>query len=162
MHSTLRKMVTTIAALAAVAAGSAAIAGAASKGTSTTPGASTTPGPGSAAPSSQRPQRPNETALTGDTAAKVRKAAQDKVPGGTILRVETDADQGAAYEAHVRKSDGTEVTVLVDKSFKVVGVRSCGGPGGRGQRGGGPGGPPPGTNQPGDYQGGAPYQGTYQ
>jgi uncharacterized membrane protein YkoI len=66
--------------------------------------------------------RPGETALTGDTAAKVKAAAQAKVPGGTVLRVETDADHGSPYEAHVRKSDGTEVEVLVDKSFDVTAV----------------------------------------
>ena len=58
--------------------------------------------------------------LTGDTAAKVRDAAKAKVPGGTILRVETDSD--GVYEAHVRKSDGTEVEVKVNKSFDVTAV----------------------------------------
>src|SRR5438477_3329348 len=42
------------------------------------------------------PQRSDETLLTGDTAAQVRKAALAKVSGGTILRVETDADGNAA------------------------------------------------------------------
>jgi hypothetical protein len=37
-------------------------------------------------------QRSDETVLTGDTATKVREAALAKVPGGTIVRVETDAD----------------------------------------------------------------------
>ena len=42
--------------------------------------------------------------------------------GGTIERVETDADHGSPYEAHVRKSDGTELEVLVNKSFEVTAV----------------------------------------
>ena len=42
------------------------------------------------------------------------------MPGGTVLRVETD--EGGVYEAHVRKSDGTEVEVEVDKSFDVTEV----------------------------------------
>jgi hypothetical protein len=46
------------------------------------------------------------------------------VPGGTIVRVETDADGNAAYEAHMTKADGTPVTVYVSKSFDVVGVQS--------------------------------------
>jgi uncharacterized membrane protein YkoI len=76
--------------------------------------------------------------LTGDTADKVKAAALDKVPGGTVLRVESGGHGGSAYHAHVRKSDGTEVTVLVDKDFKATSVetRSAGGPGGPGHRGG--------------------------
>src|SRR3954454_19141005 len=53
-----------------------------------------------------------ETPLTGDTADRVRTAAQAAVPGGTVDRVETDSD-GSPYEAHVTKSDGTHVTVKV-------------------------------------------------
>ena len=60
-------------------------------------------------------QRSDETLLTGDTAAKVRQLALAKVPGGTIVRVETDADGNAAYEAHMVKADGTPVTVYVNK-----------------------------------------------
>jgi hypothetical protein len=63
-----------------------------------------------------------EQPLSGDVAAKVRDAALAKVPGGTIERVETDADHGSPYEAHVRRSDGTELEVLVNKSFEVTAV----------------------------------------
>ena len=70
------------------------------------------------------PQRADETVLTGDTAARVRKAALAKVSGATIERIETDADGNAAYEAHMVKSDGTRVTVYVNKSFEVVSVES--------------------------------------
>jgi hypothetical protein len=63
-----------------------------------------------------------ERPLSGDVAAKVRAAALAKVDGGTIERVETDADHGSPYEAHVRKSDGTELEVLVNKSFEVTAV----------------------------------------
>jgi uncharacterized membrane protein YkoI len=70
------------------------------------------------------PQRADETPLTGDTAAQVRKAALAKVSGATIERVETDADGNAAYEAHIVKSDGSRATVYVNKSFEVVSVES--------------------------------------
>jgi hypothetical protein len=70
------------------------------------------------------PQRPDETLLTGDTAAKVGQAALAKVSGGTIERVETDADGNAAYEAHMTRSDGSRVTVYVNKSFEVVGTQA--------------------------------------
>jgi hypothetical protein len=63
-----------------------------------------------------------EQPLTGDVASKVRDAALAKVDGGTIERVETDADHGSPYEAHVRKTDGTELEVLVNKSFQVTAV----------------------------------------
>ena len=62
-----------------------------------------------------------ETLLTGDDAAKATAAAQAAVPGGTIERVETDAE-GATYEAHVVKADGSHVTVKMDASFSVTSI----------------------------------------
>ena len=102
-----------------VGAGSYGVASAASGSSSKTPSA--------AAPSAQRPwgpQRSDETPLTGDTAAKVRELALAKVPGGTIVRVETDADGNAAYEAHMVKADGSPVTVYVNKQLEVVSVQA--------------------------------------
>ena len=64
-----------------------------------------------------------EVLLTGDTADKVRAAAQAAVPAATIQRVETDAE-GSPYEAHMTKSDGTHVTVKVDSSFKVTSIEN--------------------------------------
>jgi len=64
---------------------------------------------------------PGETLLTGTTAAKVKAAALKAVPGGTIIRVETDSE-GSPYEAHMRKADGSMVTVKIDKSFKVTSI----------------------------------------
>jgi hypothetical protein len=64
-----------------------------------------------------------EALLTGDTAAKVKAAATAAVPGGTIQRVENDAE-GSPYEAHVTKADGSQVTVKVDASFKVTSIES--------------------------------------
>ena len=94
-----------------LAAGSYGIASAASgSGTATTP---------STAPPRPRP-RPRlraggpvgRAAERRDAAhrrhhEKVTAAAQAEVPGGTIVRVETDADGHAAYEAHMTKADGT-------------------------------------------------------
>ena len=60
-----------------------------------------------------------EVLLTGDTADKVRAAALAAVPGGTVQRVENDAE-GSPYEAHMTKADGTQVTVKVDSNFKVT------------------------------------------
>jgi hypothetical protein len=67
------------------------------------------------------PVRSDEKALSTGDAAKVRAAALKAVPGGTVYRVETDAGDGA-YEAHMTKSDGTAVTVKLDKNFNVTKV----------------------------------------
>jgi hypothetical protein len=120
MDRTKRAVVIAATALG-VAAGSYGIASAASGSGSSGSKGST------AAPSSQRPwgsQRSDETPLTGDTASKVRALALAKVPGGTLVRVETDADGNAAYEAHMTKADGTPVTVYVSKALDVVSVQS--------------------------------------
>jgi uncharacterized membrane protein YkoI len=60
-----------------------------------------------------------ETALTGDKLTKATAAAKAAVSGGTVERAETDAE-GAAYEVHMTKSDGSEVTVKLDTNFKVT------------------------------------------
>jgi hypothetical protein len=65
-------------------------------------------------------QRSGETPLTGDALAKVTAIAKEKVPGGTVVRVETDADGRAAYEAHMTDGSGAPVTVYVDKDFQYV------------------------------------------
>jgi hypothetical protein len=65
-----------------------------------------------------------EAALPSDTAAKVKAAAEAKVPGGTVERVETDVDHGSPYEAHVRKADGTELEVLIGEDFQVTAVNT--------------------------------------
>ncbi len=69
-------------------------------------------------------QRSDETPLTGDALAKVTTLASAKVPGGTIVRVETDADGHAAYEAHMTNASGAPVTVYVDSQFNVVSVET--------------------------------------
>ncbi len=68
-----------------------------------------------------------EELLTGDNASKVTAAALVAVPGGTVDRVETDAE-GDAYEAHMTKADGSHVTVKFDSAFNVTKIES--GPGG--------------------------------
>ncbi len=87
------------------------------------------PGPPPGDPSHGGHVGPNgvrEELLTGDVASKVRAAALDKVGGGTVERVETDADHGSPYEAHIRRSDGTELEVLVNKDFSVTAVNEMG------------------------------------
>jgi hypothetical protein len=45
---------------------------------------------------------------------------------GTVERTETDVDHGSPNEAHIRKSDGTQVEVLVNKDFEVTAVNEMG------------------------------------
>jgi uncharacterized membrane protein YkoI len=118
MKSRIVKVVAGVTALAAFALGGAAVAQAVGNTT-------TTDNNGSASKSSGAlPQRTDETVLTGDTASKVTAAAEAKVRGATVERVETDADGHAAYEAHMVNADGSRVTVYVDKQFEVVGTES--------------------------------------
>ncbi len=130
----LTKPILALAAIAALGggAGVAAIASAdtATTSTSGTSGAAVTQTP----TNTQAPQRDphmgghtangiTETLLTGDTAAKATAAALAAVPGGTIERVETDAE-GAVYEAHMTKADGSHVTVKLDANFNVTGTEA--------------------------------------
>jgi hypothetical protein len=73
---------------------------------------------------------PGETLVTGTTASQLTAAAKAAVPGATIVRVETDSD-GAAYEVHMQKADGSYVTVKFDTNLKVTSTLSGfgGGPG---------------------------------
>jgi hypothetical protein len=140
------RVATVGASLGALALGGSALADAASGGSSTstaTTPATTQPAPGpygagQPAPGGPRgarrdPTKPGghvgangktEVALASDVAAKVKAAAEAKVPGGTVERVETDVDHGSPYEAHVRKADGTELEVLVDADYQVTAVNT--------------------------------------
>lgn len=60
-----------------------------------------------------------ETLLTGDELTSATKAAEAAEPGATVVRAETDAE-GAKYEVHMKKSDGSMVTVKLDASFNVT------------------------------------------
>jgi len=114
--------------------GGYAIANAATSTASPSPSAGSSSDSNSAAPPARAPFDPIkgghvgangvvETLLTGTTADKARAAALAAVPGGTVQRVENDAE-GATYEAHMLKSDGTPVTVKMDANFKVTGIET--------------------------------------
>jgi hypothetical protein len=79
-----------------------------------------------------KPMRSDEQLLTGDVAAKVTAAAKAKEPTATIQRVETDSD--GVYEAHMVRTDGTQIIVQIDKDYQVTNVQEMGqgGPGGPG------------------------------
>ena len=124
MVTNFRKTAAAVAVLAAAGLGGAALAGAA--GTKT--GSSAT--------------RPQREALSSATAAKVKAAALEKVPGATVLRTEAGGPYSTPYHAHVKTSDGTLKVVLVNASFEATAVQADEGRRGRGGRHGGPGGGP--------------------
>jgi hypothetical protein len=73
--------------------------------------------------------RSGETALTGDTLSSASAAALAAVPGGTVTRASTENDSslnGAAYEVHVTKSDGSHVVVIENASFTVLATQAAG------------------------------------
>ncbi|MDQ2749331.1 MAG: hypothetical protein M3Y44_07365 [Actinomycetota bacterium] len=115
--------------LAAGAIGATAIAAGAQ--TSTTAGAPSTASTAPAVPDGDggpgrghggaAPMRGDEKTVTTAQAATLKSAALKAVPGGTVIRVETDSGDGV-YEAHMTKADGTDVTVKFDKNLAVTGV----------------------------------------
>src|SRR5919204_1547617 len=115
----LRSWIVTPALAAGLAVGAAGVASAASDGSSSTFGGT---------PAAQMPDPatmihgPGETLLTGTAAVRARAAALAAVPGATVMRVETDSGR-AAYEAHLRKANGSEVTVKLDRDFNVSAVQ---------------------------------------
>jgi hypothetical protein len=131
MQNRLTRPVLAAALAVGAGAGSYGVASAASGSgtTTTTTTTASTPStsrpsapPGASAKNPWGNQRSDETLLTGDALAKVKAVALAKVSGGTIVRVETDADGHAAYEAHMTKADGSPVTVYVDENFNFVSV----------------------------------------
>jgi hypothetical protein len=126
--TSIRSKLTTFAAIGAAALGGGAIANAATSGTSTTSStAATTPAPAAGQPSASQGRHTangkTETALTGDVAAKVKAAALAKV-AGTVDRVETNVDSSAPFEAHITRSDGTQVEVQVSSDYTVAAVNT--------------------------------------
>ena len=121
MHTIIRKSATTVAVLSAFGLGGAAIAGAAGNGKST--------------------NQQQRSALSSATAAKVKAAALDKVPGATVLRTEAGGPYGTPYHAHIKTSGGTLQVVLVNSDFEATAVQADRARGGRGPGGhrGGPG-----------------------
>jgi hypothetical protein len=130
----------------------AATSSASAAGTSSPAASSTVPAPGPRGRADTATAvRAGEKAETGANLATLKAAALKAVPGGSVYRVETDAD-GATYEAHMTKADGTHVTVKFGKNLTVTAIQDgmgAGGPGGpdgamgRGGHSGPAGGTPP-------------------
>jgi hypothetical protein len=130
----VRRALTTGAIVVGASIGAAGIASAAtSSGSGSTSTSTSTPSGSSSsaagAPSGTPPagtdpatlnHGPNETLLTGTDLQKATAAATAAEPGATVIRAETDSSGASPYEVHMKKSDGTDVTVELDSSFNVV------------------------------------------
>ena len=154
----LRRALVTGAVVAGAGLGTAGIASAATTSTTTpTSGSSSTTAPasdsGSAPANGSAPTMPpggadpatlahgpNETLLTGSDLQKATAAATAAVPGATVIRAETDSSGASPYEVHMKKADGTDVTVELNSSFEAITTVSGFGAGPAG--GHGPGGAP--------------------
>ena len=65
-------------------------------------------------------EKASEGSLTGSSARRAGDAALRATGGGTVLEVEQGDDPNAAYEAEVRKTDGSIVEVMLDGKFNVI------------------------------------------
>ncbi len=154
--SIIRKTLITAALVAGASFGAAGIAAAATGSSSSSSSgssaagssaSSTVPAPGSYGTAqagtpgdpAAMSHGPNETPLTGTDLQKADAAATAAVPGATVIRAETNSSGASKYEVHMKKSDGTYVTVELDSNFKVTntvsGFGGCAG-GGQGPDGG--------------------------
>ena len=108
-----RRWVATTGAVLALGVGTAAIANAATSPSAATTTTATAVNAANTAPANAPDPAtvahgPGETLLTGSDLAKATAAAQSAVPGGTIIRVETDSG-GATYEAHLTGDTAAKV-----------------------------------------------------
>ena len=103
MATKLKKVLITVAALAALALGGAALAGASSSGSD-----------------------PADTSkpITGDAKAQAEQAALAETGGGKVNQTELDNENGATYEVEVTKTDGSTVDVRLGDAFDVVAVEA--------------------------------------
>jgi hypothetical protein len=108
----------------AIGAGAQAVNGSGSTSSTTSGTSATAPSaPGRPNDHGSAPVRTDEKAVSAADQATIKAAALKAVPGGTVYRIETDAGDGA-YEAHMTKADGTEVTVKFDSNLKVIKVET--------------------------------------
>jgi len=136
----LRRTFLTGAMVAGATLGAAGIASAA-PGSSTTAatGSSSVTAPNGTAPTGTPPagapdpatmtHGPNETLLTGAQLQQATSAATAAVPGATVIRAETNLTGDYPYEVHLKKADGTVVTVELNSSFGVISTFSSFGAG---------------------------------
>ena len=80
-------------------------------------------GPGTQGDPANLAHGPGETLLTGATLTSAVASANAAVPNATVARAETDA-QGASFDVHLKKADGTYATVKENASFVVTSTQT--------------------------------------
>jgi len=126
----LRRVLVSGAIVAGAGLGAAGVASAATSSSSTpassssgstvpSSGTSSAPPAGAMDPATMS-HGPGETLLTGTQLAQATAAADTAVTGATVIRAETNSSGASPYEVHMKKSDGTTVTVELDANFGVV------------------------------------------
>ncbi len=126
----LRRTLVTGAMVAGASLGAAGLASAATSSSASTSGTSATTAPssgaantppaGAAADPATMTHGPNETLLTGSDLQKATAAATAAVPGATVIRAETNSSGASPYEVHMKKADGSYVTVELDANFAAT------------------------------------------
>jgi hypothetical protein len=126
----VRAVLVTGALAAGVSLGAAAIASAATTSTTspasgsastTAPsGSASSPPAGAAVNPATMTHGPGETLLTGTELQQATAAATAAVPGAAVIRAETNSSGASPYEVHMKKSDGSYVTVELDSRFKAI------------------------------------------
>ena len=110
--------------VAAAATGSTTSPGASSSSsTASTPSGSSAGTPPAGVPGGDpaaMAHGPNESLLTGVQLQEATSAAMSAVPGAAVVRAETNSSGASPYEVHMKKSDGSYVTVDLDASFKEM------------------------------------------
>ena len=67
----------------------------------------------------------SEEQVKGPDAKTAESAALEAVGGGTVTEVETqDGDGAGVYEVEVKRDDGSQVEVHLDKQFNPVGTQA--------------------------------------
>lgn len=133
----MKKTARTLSLIGAGAIAGGILAGTLSANAADTPSATGSTSSSSSAPPDRfgsSPVRSDEQSVSSTLTATITQKAEART-GGTVYRVETDAGDGA-YEAHVRKSDGSLVTVKFDSSGTITAVEDGMGKGDPGPAGG--------------------------
>jgi hypothetical protein len=157
--SFMRKALVTTAVVTGAGLGAAGIASAATSSPTTNSSGSSSSTAPAGAPSGPPPgggqinpatvtHGPGETLLTGTALQKAVAAAKAAVPGATVIRAETDSSGASKYEVHMKKADGTYVTVELNSNFNAVKTISGFGAGPAGGPAPGGGRPPAGAAPP--------------
>jgi hypothetical protein len=113
----ITKAAGSVGALAALALGGSALADAASNNSTSTAGTSA---PSASAPAAAAPAAP----ARGPHGRHVGANGKEEQALSSDVAKKVAADHGSPYEAHIRKSDGTEVEVLVNENFEVTAVNA--------------------------------------